>query len=172
MIRRSPCLLSITLLALALVLLEGRQSQADVKSPRFASGQIGLSSVNNDVGSGVAFGIEGGYFMYENWGLGAYLRAGNHSNDITSFFFGIEGLYRNPIPLGGLTAGLTLGSGKFTAQGLSGNSALAYGVKAAYDYDLDDQPISLGADLSITWCKPGDTMLTTVSHLLTAKWWF
>jgi hypothetical protein len=139
---------------------------------RFASAQLGYSTVSDDIGSGIAFGIEAGAKVWNNWGLGAFLRAGNHSNDITSFFFGIEGLYHPDVILDGLTLGVTAGSGKFTAQGLSGDSAFAFGAKAAYDYHFSQQPVSLGVDLSVTWCKPGDTMLTTVSPLLTGKWWF
>ncbi len=142
------------------------------QDPRFASAQIGMSSVSDDIGSGIAFGVEGGYFFHENFGAGAFLRAGDHSEDITSFFFGIEGLYRPTLPFDGLTLGATLGSGKFSAQNLSGDSAIALGLKAAFDYRLTSQPISLGLDLSVTWCEPGDTTLTTVAPLLTAKWWF
>lgn len=147
-------------------------SHAQQSNHRFVSAQLGISSVNNDIGSGIAFGVEGAYFPRPEFGGGAFLRAGNHSNDITSFFFGVEGLYRTTMFIEGVTLGATLGSGKFTAQGLSGDSALAFGLKGAYDYQLLTQPISLGLDLSVTWCKPGDTMLTTVSPLFTAKWWF
>jgi hypothetical protein len=158
---------------LAMLLAAATPAQAeDAPTNRFVSAQLGLSSVNNDIGSGVAFGVEGAFFPQPEYGGGAFLRAGNHSNDITSFFFGVEGLYRPSLFLEGITLGATLGSGKFTAQGLSGDSALAFGLKGAYDYRLVSQPISLGIDLSVTWCKPGDTTLTTVSPLLTAKWWF
>ena len=155
-----------------LALLPLHSFGADAAGGRFVSAQLGVSSVNNDIGSGVAFGVEGGLFPWEDWGAGAFLRAGNHSNDITSFFFGIEGLYKASLLVNGLTLGATVGSGKFTSQGLSGDSALAIGIKAAWDYHLSSQPISLGGDLSVTWCKPGDSMLTTVAPLLTAKWWF
>jgi hypothetical protein len=158
--------------ALALLLTGASESRAQHSNHRFVSAQLGISSVNNDIGSGIAFGVEGAYFPRPEYGGGAFLRAGNHSNDITSFFFGVEGLYRPAMFVEGLTLGATLGSGKFTAQGLSGDSALAFGLKGAYDYRLLTQPISLGLDLSVTWCKPGDSMLTTVSPLLTAKWWF
>jgi hypothetical protein len=162
----------IGLTALILLFAGAHTTFAQEPNHRFVSAQLGLSSVNNDIGSGVAFGVEGAYFPRPEFGGGAFLRAGNHSNDITSFFFGVEGLYRPAMFVEGVTLGATLGSGKFTAQGLSGDSALAFGLKGAYDYRLLTQPISLGLDLSVTWCKPGDSMLTTVSPLLTAKWWF
>jgi hypothetical protein len=163
----------IPLSTLTLLLAAAPLAKAEVApTHRFVSAQLGLSSVNHDIGSGIAFGVEGAFFPRSNYGGGAFLRAGNHSNDITSFFFGVEGLYRPSARLEGVTLGATLGSGKFTAQGLSGDSALAFGLKGAYDYRLVSQPISLGFDLSVTWCKPGDTLLTTVSPLLTAKWWF
>lgn len=161
------------LTTLGLLLAAAPMAKAEeAPNNRFVAAQLGFSSVNNDIGSGIAFGVEGAFFPQPEYGGGAFLRAGNHSNDITSFFFGIEGLYRPSALLDGITIGATLGSGKFTAQGLSGDSALAFGIKGAYDHRLVNQPVSLGFDLSVTWCKPGDTMLTTASPLLTAKWWF
>ncbi|NDD91945.1 hypothetical protein EBZ37_07665 [bacterium] len=167
-----PFIARTLILFVALALPWTSISHAQQGHSRFVGANLGITSVSNDVGSGVAFGIEGGYFFLPYLGVKGFLRAGNHSNDITSFFFGIDGLYRFNPELTGLSVGLSLGSGKFSADGMSGNSALAYGIKTVYDYLLPNQNITLGAELSITWCEPGDTVLTNVSPLLTIKWWF
>ena len=170
----SPTRQSTALLSLLLLLLSGspRPAQAEQTDSKFVAAQLGYSSVSNSVGSGIAFGLEGAYFFQPEYAFGAFLRAGQHSDDITSFFWGIEGLYRPTFFIEGVSVGATVGAGKFSAQSLSGDTALAFGVKGAYDYRLSTQPISFGLDLSVTWCKPGDSMLTTVAPLATAKWWF
>jgi hypothetical protein len=166
--------LPFALIPMVLVLLgsTSRAARAEEADSRFVAAQLGYSSVSNSVGSGIAFGLEGAYFFQPEYAAGAFLRAGQHSDDITSFFWGIEGLYRPNFLLQGVTVGATVGAGKFSAQSLSGDTALAFGLKGAYDYRLSTQPISFGLDLSVTWCKPGDSMLTTVAPLATAKWWF
>ncbi|MBU6375947.1 MAG: hypothetical protein KGQ59_08135, partial [Bdellovibrionales bacterium] len=147
-------------------------SRAQEAPPRFVGINLGSSSVSDDVGSGPAFGLEGGALILPHLGLRGFLRAGSHSDDITSFFFGFDILYRFSESLTGFSTGASLGSGKFSSGGASGNSALAYGAKALYDYQIPTTHVTLGGDLSMTWCKPGNTTLSNVSPVLTAKWWF
>jgi hypothetical protein len=123
-IQKVSSLIALAPAALALVVSPSLQA-APHASPRAVSALLGWSSVSDNVGSGIAFGVAGSYFFRADWGMGAFLRAGNHSNDINSFFWGFEGLYRPVELVSGFTVGASLGSGKFTAQNLSGDSRSA-----------------------------------------------
>lgn len=141
--------------------------------PGFVGGLLGLSSVNNNVGTGIGWGLNGGYFFHENWGVGAFIRGGNHDNGITSFFLGAEALYRLTTFVPGIHLGATLGSGKFSAGGYSGTNNFTYGLKIAYDHLISDTyPITLGADLELLFTKPANDTLTVFNPVVTAKWWF
>ena len=166
------CRCTATLLTLIGALTPAATAFAQQPPPRYASALLGTSSVNENIGFGFAFGLEGGAFFLNSLGLGGYLRSSNHSDDISSFFFGFGILYRDNNFFENLTLGAYLGSGKFTSQGQSGNSATALSLKIAYDYPFLNHSLSLGGDLSFTWCEPGDTLLTAVSPMLNVKWWF
>ena len=139
----------------------------------FVGALIGLTDVSNNVGTGLGFEAEAGYFFLDPFGFGIYVRRGNHTADITSVFYGGEFFYRLNMVLQGLRAGAILGAGSFNANGVGGNSALEIGFKGAYDYFLPiDLPISIGADIALTWTKPGDSTLTMFTPMLTGRWWF
>jgi hypothetical protein len=74
----------------------------------------------------------------------------------------------------GLSAGAMLGASKFSQSGAPNNGFnITFGLKAAYDYPVSSTyPVTVGADLTVNWVKPGDTMLTVFTPFLTAKWWF
>lgn len=163
------------LVAAALVGTIQVAQSAELKSGQsgFFGAGLGVSSVNQSVGTGFAFSLNGGYFLKgSDVGIGAFLRSSSHSQDVTSFFFGIEGLYRFTALLPGLSGGVMIGSGKFSLQQTPGDTAFAYGVKAAYDYPLSADPLSVGVDLSLNWVEPGTKLLTVFSPIATVKYWF
>jgi hypothetical protein len=139
----------------------------------FVGGLLGASAVNEGVGTGVGFGLNGGYFFSGAFGMGALLRASNHGRDVSSFFLALQGLFRFADVLPGLYLGASLGSGKFTFLDQEGNTALAYGAKAAFDYPISrDQDVTIGIDLDVMFTEPGVSLLSVFSPMLTAKWWF
>lgn len=139
----------------------------------YLGGMLGLSSVNNGVGTGLGFGLQGAYFLNEKWGVGAFLRAANHNANISSFFYAAQALYRLDDFVPHLLAGGTLGAGRFSFSGNTGNSALLLGLLLAYDHPVSTQhPITVGGEFSVGFTEPGSTMLTILSPMVTAKWWF
>ena len=139
----------------------------------FAGVQLGFTQVSNNVGTGIGFGAEAGYFFSGPFGVGLYIRHGNHSNNISSNFYGAEGFYKLDMLLSGLRAAAILGAGSFSSNGIGGNSAMEVGGKLAYDHSIPcEYPITVGADVGLTFTKPGDSMLTMFTPMLTAKWWF
>lgn len=142
-------------------------------SKGYAGAMLGLSSVDNGVGTGLGFGLDAGFFLNDSWGVGAFLKSANHDHDVTQFTYAAEGIYRVAM-FPGLSAGAMLGASKFS-QGDAPNNGfnITFGLKAAYDFPVSTSyPITVGADLAVNWVKPADTMLTVFTPFLTAKWWF
>ena len=83
------------------------------------------------MGTGIGYGLNGGLFLTDHFGVGAFIRGGNHDRGITSFFYGAEALARFAAVMPGLHFGASIGSGKFSAGGFSGSSSFTWGVKAA-----------------------------------------
>lgn len=166
-----------TLSALSLTILfagNGVARAQDVRtdSMGYVGGLLGISSVSDNVGTGIGYGVHAAYFFQEFWGVGAFIRGGNHNNGISSFFFGGEALYRFAEVVKGMQVGAIVGGGKFTAGGFTGNTAIAFGGKISYDYPLSrDQPITAGIDFSLVFTKPGDQTLTVWTPLVSLKWW-
>lgn len=141
----------------------------------FVGGLLGFVTANNNVGSGLGYGLNGAYFLspYPRIGVGAFIRGANHDNGVTSFFMAGEALLRLSGYLEGLHVGIILGSGKFSAGGFSGNSSIAYGIKGAYDFPISTSyPLTLGADLSLAFTSPGSSTITVFNALGSLKWWF
>lgn len=139
----------------------------------YIGGLLGASSVNQGVGTGVGFGLNGAYFFSDYFGIGAGLRAANHDRDVSSFFFAAQGLFRFADVLPGLHLGASLGTGRFSFLDQEGDTAFAYGLKAAFDYPVaQNESVTLGIDLDVTFTEPGISLLTVFSPMLTAKWWF
>ena len=179
--------------AIALGLLASATTNAadsNTGNQSYIGGLVGLSAVPTDiksatattgpsVGSGVGYGLNGGYFFVPSVGLGAYIRGGNQDHGITSFFVGAEGLYRFADSLPGLQLGAAIGSGKFSGGGFAGYNNFTFGFKAAYDYPISSQyPLSLGIDLGLTWMSAtnslvGDSITYTIwNPAATLKLWF
>jgi hypothetical protein len=148
-------------------------SSAQSEDRGYLGGLLGISSVSQNVGRGLGFGLEGTVYFTEYLGVGAFVRRASHDNGITSFFYGAEGLFRLAHILPRLQVGFIVGAGKFTAGDVSGRSAIAYGTKAAFDVPLtQSQPLTVGLDLSLVFTKPGTEQLTVFTPVATVKYWF
>lgn len=93
-------------------------------------GGLGLISANRGVGMGFGYGLNHAYFLSQLWGAGAFVRSSNHSQGITQFGFGLEGLYLADRILPGLSLGAHLGAVKFSGGGFDGDFHVAGGLKA------------------------------------------
>lgn len=151
-------------------------AQAPIKSgyDGYVGGLLGFSSASDNVGTGIGFGVQAGYFAFENFGLGAYLRAANHSGDPapSTFILTAEGLYRFVDILPGLHLGLELGSAKLSTPGAS-DTSFAWGGKAAYDLTLSEEyPVTVGVDLNLVFSEIGTETLSIFTPMVSAKYWF
>jgi len=132
---------------------------------------LGIASVDNNVGTGIGFGVQGGYFFHDSWGVGAYYRNGNHDNSINSNLFIGEFLYRFTSMLNGLQLGANLGWADFSANG-NGDGALAFGGKVAFDYSISQSiPLSIGLDVPILFTEPGTTTFVLFAPQATLRYW-
>lgn len=146
--------------------------------PVFFGGLLGLSSINNDVGLGLGYGVEGGFYFKNNQlGLGAFLEGGRHGDATSSFFMGFKGLYRLTSLADGLHAGVILGRGRFLAPNDAGAItvrpfAFTYGVELGYDwFPWESRAISLTGNLKFMAFSPGETTNIVVSPVIVAKIW-
>lgn len=142
----------------------------------YVQGILGLSSIDNNVGTGVAYGVQAGYFFGggdSNLGLGGFMRGANPSNNVTSFLMGGELLYRPDSTLPGLQLGFDFGSGKFSVGGVSGKTSFAYGVQGGWDFRLSPAyPFTAGLNLSFLFITPVDTTYLITTPTATMKVWF
>lgn len=136
-------------------------------------GSLGLISVNRGVGTGFGYGLNHAHLFSPLWGTGAFVRSSNHSEGITQFGFGLEGLYLVDRILPGLTLGIHVGAVKFSGGGFDGNFHATGGLKASYDYPLPTETsISVGLDGGIQWTQPANQVLSISHILLTTKLFF
>jgi hypothetical protein len=136
-------------------------------------GGLGLISANRGVGMGFGYGLNHAHFLSPLWGAGAFVRSSNHSQGITQFGFGLEGLYLADRILPGLSLGAHLGAVKFSGGGFDGDFHVAGGLKASYDYPLPTETsMSVGLDGGIQWTQPASQILSISHILLTAKFFF
>ncbi len=172
---RKTKFLGIWLLALSVCGSIGSDARAEnVRADGFVGGLLGVSSANKNIGTGIGFGLNAGYFFHTNFGVGAFLRSANHDHDISSFFVGAEGLFRFTDTLPGLHLGVILGSGKFSNPAVDSSNSFAYGAKITYDYLLSTTVpgVSVGVDLSWMLTEPVNEVITTFSPMITGKFWF
>lgn len=163
-------LLGLTLFALAQPLAA---SAAQNFPPAFAGALLGYSTASDNLGGGFGIGVNGGYFLDNGWGAGAFLKSGNHDNGVNSFAFGAEAMYKFVGFLPGLSAGAQLGSIKFSGSNFEGDYNIAIGGKVAYDYMISGTyPISLGGELSILFSEPANEGVSLTHFLVAAKFWF
>ncbi|MBC7691321.1 MAG: outer membrane beta-barrel protein [Methylotenera sp.] len=165
----------------ALCLCSAPAARADIqggKSNVFVGAMLGITSANQSFGTGIGFGINGGYFFDPAFGIGANLKQANFDNNLSATLVAVEGLYRvGEAP--GLHLGVDLGTAKFSTgsigpfAGSTSSTSFAYGLKAAYDYVMSyPSNFSLGADLSVMLTKPGTETITIFNPMATAKIWF
>lgn len=136
----------------------------------FGGAGAGVISINRGIGTGFGYGLNGAYFFNPTYGAGLFVRSSNHSEGMTYFEFGAEGLVKAEKLLNGLVLGAQLGGSKFSGAGFDGNFHPSGGLKASYDYLLPTQtPISIGVDSGIQWTQPKSTILTLFHIFFTAK---
>jgi hypothetical protein len=156
----------------AFTLLNPQPTHADMIGTYFGTG-IGLTSVSGNIGRGLGYGLNAGYFLTPNWGVGAFIRSSSHDRGVTLMSFGAEGVYQLQDFFPGMTFGLTAGEAKFSGGSFDGNYHFMAGPKLYYEiYAPTNYPITLGIDGGLLWSKPATDILSIVHAFLTFKFWF
>lgn len=133
--------------------------------PFYVGGLLGLSSVSDDIGTGIAYGVNAGYIFFRPWGIGAVVRGGNHDQGITSFLIAGELLYEGLL-VPGLAVALDIGSAKFSGAGYPGEMEFAAGARVGMDFaPLAEQAVTVGGEAGLLFSEPGSTFVQ-MFHLL------
>src|SRR4051812_37302759 len=81
-------------------------SAASTTAPTFFGAQLGYGKASENTGGGITYGVNGGTFLNEMWGAGAFFRSTDHDNGVTSTMFGLDAIYRlDPVIPGFRVAG-------------------------------------------------------------------
>lgn len=138
---------------------------------RFLGADLALSATQSGIGGGAGFGVQAGQFFGGHFGVGAYLRNLGLREEIGNLSLGVKWLARLQMEPGGITLGLLTGVESYRAGNLNGSTQWSAGVAVHWEKPLKTLPFSLGASFTASFSKPGDTVLSTISPALMAKWW-